>query len=70
MTLKLGARRRGLIVPSTVHFLKRHAQNTCAVDNNRRQYYIYIVVVVCTIVVAQTSDTSDVGVVAQREVDQ
>ena len=27
-------------------------------------------VVVCTIVVAQTSDTSDTGVVAQREVDQ
>ena len=41
-------------------FLNGHAQNTCAVDR------LSVVVVYTT----STSDTSDVGVEAQREVDQ
>ena len=43
-----------------------HMRSRPITDDSRKKRKV----VVCTIVVAQTSDTSDVGVEAQREVDQ
>ena len=63
MTLKLGARRRGLIVPLVVLFFLGCAEHVRSrpITDDKKMVVVYT---------TSTSDTSDVGVVAQREVDQ